>query len=188
MQRIAVYCGSSEGVRPAYAEAARTVGAALARRGIGTVYGGGKLGLMGLVADGALAAGGEVDGVIPGALVELEVAHTGLTRLHQVENMHERKALMTDLSDGFIVMPGGIGTFDELFEAWSWNALGYHSKPFGLLNIESYWDDMVSFLDKVTAEGFMSKERRARLIVEDDIEALIDALAAGTGNEAGMIW
>ncbi|MBV7257785.1 TIGR00730 family Rossman fold protein [Pacificimonas sp. WHA3] len=188
MKRVAVYCGSSEGARPAYAEAARAVGTALAMRGIGTVYGGGRLGLMGMVADSALVAGGEVDGVIPSALVELEVAHTGLTRLHKVETMHERKALMTELSDGFIVMPGGIGTLDELFEAWSWNALGYHSKPFGLLNINGYWNELASFLDRVTTEGFMSAKRREKLIVSDNINELIDALGEGAGTEAGMIW
>ncbi|MGB7406742.1 MAG: TIGR00730 family Rossman fold protein [Pacificimonas sp.] len=188
MQRIAVYCGSSEGARPVYGDAARALGAELARRGLGTVYGGGRLGLMGMVADSALAGGGEVHGVIPQALVELEVAHTGLTKLHTVGGMHERKARMTDLSDAFIVMPGGIGTLDELFEAWSWNALGYHSKPFGLLDIDGYWQEMIGFLDTATREGFMSPKRREQLVVASDIGTMIDELGKRAGGTAEMVW
>src|SRR4051812_43611030 len=130
MKRLAVYCGSSGGVDPAFAEAARELGEAMAAQGIGLVYGGGRLGLMGVVADAVLNAGGEAYGVIPEALVDLEVAHTGLTELHKVANMHERKAKMTELTEAFVALPGGIGTLDELFEAWTWNALGYHAKPF----------------------------------------------------------
>ena len=125
-------------------------------RGVDLVYGGGRLGLMGLVADTVLEGGGRVYGVIPRALVNLEVAHTGLTELRTVETMHERKAAMTDLADAFLALPGGIGTLDELFEAWSWNALGYHKKPFCLLNVEGYWDGMVEFIDHATTSGFLS--------------------------------
>ena len=135
MKRLAVYCGSSMGTDPAFAALARALGAEMARRRIGLVYGGGRLGLMGVVADAVLEGGGEVYGVIPQALVDLEVAHTGLTELHLVGSMHERKAKMTELTDAFVAIPGGIGTLDELFEAWSWNALGYHAKPFALLNL-----------------------------------------------------
>ncbi len=139
----------------------------MAGSGIGLVYGGGRLGLMGVVADAVLAAGGEAYGVIPQALIDLEVAHTGLTELHIVGSMHERKAMMTDLTDAFVAIPGGIGTLDELFEAWSWNALGYHAKPFALLNVDGFWDGMIAFLDTVTASGFMSPARRAQLLVAD---------------------
>jgi uncharacterized protein (TIGR00730 family) len=140
---LAVYCGSRFGSNPAYAEAARQLGHTLAIRGIGLVYGGGKLGLMGTVADAALAAGGEVIGVIPEALREAEAAHLGCTELHVVSGMHERKAMMTDLADGFVTIPGGIGTMDELFEALSWQLLGYHRKPVGLLNVAGYYDDLI---------------------------------------------
>ena len=133
----------------------------MARRGIGLVYGGGHRGLMGVVADAVMEAGGEAYGVIPQALVDLEVAHTGLTELHIVGSMHERKAMMTELTDAFVAIPGGIGTLDELFEAWSWNALGYHAKPFALLNVSGFWDGMIAFLDTVQTSGFMSPARRA---------------------------
>ncbi|MFL6858294.1 MAG: TIGR00730 family Rossman fold protein, partial [Allosphingosinicella sp.] len=146
MNRLAVYCGSSMGADPAFADTARELAEEMARRGLGLVYGGGHRGLMGVVADAMLAAGGKAYGVIPQALVDLEVAHTGLTELHTVANMHERKAKMTDLCDGFVALPGGIGTFDELFEAWTWNALGYHAKPFALLNVSGFWDGLVDFL------------------------------------------
>ena len=150
MKSVAVYCGSAPGSQPLFAEATRGTAAALTRRGVDLVYGGGRLGLMGLIANSVLSAGGRVYGVIPTALVDLEVAHTGLTELHRVETMHERKAKMTDLADAFLALPGGIGTLDELFEAWSWNALGYHKKPFCLLNVAGYWDRMIDFLDHAT--------------------------------------
>jgi uncharacterized protein (TIGR00730 family) len=189
VKRLAVYCGSSMGTNPRFAEIARALGAEMAGRGIGLVYGGGRLGLMGVVADAALAAGGEVYGVIPQALVDLEVAHPGLTELHLVNTMHERKALMTDLTDAFVAIPGGIGTLDELFEAWSWNALGYHAKPFALLNVDGFWDGMISFLDDVTANGFMSPARRAQLLVADRIGDAIDRLDAAIGAaEPKMVW
>ena len=189
MNRLAVYCGSSPGADPAFAEAARALGAEMARRGIGLVYGGGRLGLMGVVADAVLAAGGEAYGVIPQALIELEVAHTGLTELHVVTTMHERKARMTDLTDAFLALPGGIGTLDELFEAWSWNALGYHAKPFALLNVAGFWDNLVELMDHVADSGFMSPARRAQLLVAADIGEAIDRLdRAIEAAERKMVW
>ena len=189
MNRLAVYCGSSPGADPAFADAACALGTEMARRGIGLVYGGGRLGLMGIVADAALDAGGEAYGVIPQALIDLEVAHTGLTELHVVTTMHERKAKMTDLCDAFIALPGGIGTLDELFEAWSWNALGYHAKPFALLNVGGFWDNLVELMDHVTASGFISPARRAQLLVADSIDEAIDKLDAAIGAaERKMVW
>jgi hypothetical protein len=189
MNRLAVYCGSSPGADPAFAEAARALGTEMARRGIGLVYGGGRLGLMGIVADAVLEAGGEAHGVIPQALIDLEVAHYGLTELHIVSNMHERKAKMTDLCDAFVALPGGIGTLDELFEAWSWNALGYHAKPFALLNVGGFWDNLAELMDHVMASGFISSARRAQLIVADGIDEAIDRLDAAIGAaEKRMVW
>jgi uncharacterized protein (TIGR00730 family) len=189
LKRLAVYCGSSMGTDPAFADAARAVGSAMAARGIGLVYGGGRLGLMGVVADTVLGHGGEAYGVIPQALIDLEVAHTGLTELHVVASMHERKAKMTDLTDAFVALPGGIGTLDELFEAWTWNALGYHAKPFALLNVGGFWDGLIDFLDTAAASGFMSPARRAQLLVAADVEEVIDKLsAAADASERKMIW
>ena len=189
MKRLAVYCGSSLGSDPAFAEIARATGVEMARRGIGLVYGGGHRGLMGVVADAVLEGGGEAHGVIPQALVDLEVAHRGLTELHIVTSMHERKAKMTELCDAFIALPGGIGTFDELFEAWSWNALGYHAKPFALLNSNGFWDGLIGFLDHATMSGFMSQARRDQLIVADGIEDALDRLEAAAGaGERKMVW
>ncbi|MBV8685622.1 MAG: TIGR00730 family Rossman fold protein [Alphaproteobacteria bacterium] len=189
MKRIAVYCGSSMGTDPAFAAIARGLGREMARRGLGLVYGGGKRGLMGVVADAVLEAGGEVHGVIPQSLVDLEVAHPGLTALHTVTTMHERKAMMTELTDSFVALPGGIGTFDELFEAWTWNALGYHAKPFALLNVAGFWDGLIHFLDHATMSGFMSPARRAQLIVADDIGEAIDRLDdACTAAQPKMVW
>ncbi len=189
MKRLAVYCGSSPGTDPAFAEAARATGEAMARRGIGLVYGGGRLGLMGVVADTVLEHGGEAYGVIPQALIDLEVAHNGLTELHIVTSMHERKAKMTELTDAFVALPGGIGTFDELFEAWTWNALGYHSKPFCLLNVAGFWDRLIEFLDHVTESGFMSPARRSQLLVASDIGEAIEKLdAAEKAAETRMVW
>ena len=184
-----MYCGSSIGADPAFAETAHALGAAMARRDIGLVYGGGRLGLMGIVADAVLAGGGEAYGVIPQALIDLEVAHTGLTELHVVQTMHERKARMTDLTDAFVALPGGIGTLDELFEAWSWNALGYHAKPFALLNVGGFWDNLVELMDHVERSGFMSPARRAQLLVADGIGDVIDKLDAAIGAaERRMVW
>jgi uncharacterized protein (TIGR00730 family) len=189
MNRLAVYCGSSPGVDPAFADAARSLAAAMVERGIGLVYGGGRLGLMGIVADTVIAAGGESFGVIPQALTDLEVAHTGLTELYTVAGMHERKAKMTELTDAFVALPGGIGTLDELFEAWTWNALGYHAKPFCLLNINGFWDGLTGFLDHVAESGFMSRARRAQLLVANSAAEAIDKLDAAIGGaEARMVW
>jgi uncharacterized protein (TIGR00730 family) len=158
-------------------------------RGVDLVYGGGRLGLMGIVADGVLDLGGRVYGAIPAALVDLEVAHEGLTELHRVDTMHERKAKMTDLADAFLALPGGIGTLDELFEAWSWNALGYHAKPFCLLNVEGFWDGLIDFIDHATKNGFLSQQRRSQLLVAqtpaEALELLDEAAAAAT---QGMVW
>jgi uncharacterized protein (TIGR00730 family) len=187
--RIAVYCGSANGADPVFADAARILVRAMAARGIDLVYGGGRLGLMGIIADEMLAAGGRVYGVIPQALVDHEVAHRGLTELHQVANMHERKARMTELCDAFIALPGGIGTLDELFEAWTWNALGYHAKPFCLLNVNGFWDGLADFMDHVSASGFLSEARRAQLLKADSAEAALDLLDAGAGSAAqGVTW
>jgi hypothetical protein len=189
MKRIAVYCGSSMGTHPAFETVARALGEEMARRGLGLVYGGGHRGLMGVVADAVLGAGGEALGVIPQALVDLEVAHTGLTELHTVTTMHERKAKMTELCDAFIALPGGIGTFDELFEAWTWNALGYHAKPFCLLQVNGFWDGMLGFLDHATASGFMSPARREQLLVADSIGEAIEKLDSAAGaSERKMVW
>jgi uncharacterized protein (TIGR00730 family) len=177
------------GASPAFAATARALGEEMAARGIGLVYGGGRLGLMGVVADAVMDNGGEAYGVIPQALIELEVAHVGLTELHIVTSMHERKAMMTDLTDAFVAIPGGIGTLDELFEAWSWNALGYHAKPFALLNVEGFWNGLIDFMDNVRASGFMSPARRAQLLVADSIDDVIAQLDAAIGQaEPKMVW
>lgn len=187
--RLAVYCGSAAGSGSAFADATRATAAAMVRRGVDLVYGGGRLGLMGLIADSVLAGGGRVFGVIPTALVNLEVAHSGVTELHRVETMHERKAKMTDLADAFLALPGGIGTLDELFEAWSWNALGYHKKPFCLLNVEGYWDGMIAFIDHATQSGFLSGERRKQLLVADSPDEALDLLdEAAAAATQGMVW
>jgi uncharacterized protein (TIGR00730 family) len=189
VRRLAVYCGSAPGSSPVFAEAARATAKAMVGQGVELVYGGGRLGLMGLIADSVLDLGGRVYGVIPAALIELEVAHEGITELHRVETMHQRKAKMTELADAFLALPGGIGTLDELFEAWSWNALGYHAKPFCLLNVEGFWDGMIEFMDHATRNGFLSPQRRNQLLVastpEEALEYLDEAAAAAT---QGMVW
>jgi uncharacterized protein (TIGR00730 family) len=177
VKRIAVYCGSATPADPVYIEAARMVGHGLAKRGIGVVYGGGKLGLMGAVADAALEAGGEVIGVIPTALVNAEVAHVGLTRLEVVGTMHERKARFVELGDGFINLPGGTGTMDELWEALSWAQLGYHTDPIGLLNIAGYYDKLVEFWEHMGNVGFVRPQHRGLLLVDDTLDGLLDKLA-----------
>ncbi len=178
MKRLAVYCGSATPADPLYLDAARHVGGTLAARGIGVVYGGGRLGLMGAVADAALAAGGEVIGVIPQALVDAEVAHRGLTELHVVPGMHQRKQAFTDLSDGFVTIPGGTGTMDELWEALSWAQLGYHAKPVGLLNTAGYYDALIAFWAGMGEVGFLRPQHRDLLIVADALEALLERMAA----------
>lgn len=174
--RICVFLGSSTGTSPIYAETAHAFGALLARRGIGLVYGGGSIGLMGLVADGARAAGGEVIGVIPEALRAREQDHQDLTELHVTQTMHERKGLMAELSDAFVALPGGIGTFEELFEVWTWAQLGYHDKPCAMLNVNGFYDAMRQFIDQVVDQGFLRTEHRDMLMVHDDPEALLDAI------------
>ncbi|MGC6329687.1 LOG family protein [Rhizorhabdus sp. FW153] len=175
---LCVFCGSSPGHDPVHGEAARTLGGALTAAGIDLVYGGGHVGLMGMVADAVLAGGGRVTGVIPQALHDLEVAHHGLTTLHVVGSMHERKAMMADLSDGFIAMPGGIGTFEELFEMWTWGQLGYHRKPVGLLNVGGFYDRLVGFIDDVVEAGFLRAAHRSMLMVDDDPAALVARMQA----------
>ncbi|MBB3348158.1 TIGR00730 family Rossman fold protein [Sphingomonas sp. BK069] len=178
MKRLAIYCGSATPADPFYLELAREVGRMLAERGVGVVYGGGRLGLMGAIADSALAAGGEVIGVIPQALVDAEVAHRGLSELHVVPGMHQRKQLFTDLADGFVTLPGGTGTMDELWEALSWAQLGYHADPVGLLNARGYYDELVAFWAKMGEVGFLRAQHRELLIVGETLEQLLDAMAA----------
>jgi len=178
MRRVCVFCGSSPGRDPAHAEAARALGTLAARRGLGLVYGGGQIGLMGVLADAALAGGGEVVGVIPEKLKELELGHTGLTRLEVVPTMHVRKARMVELSDAFVALPGGYGTLDELFEVLSWAQLQYHTKPVGLLDAAGFFEPLLSLLDHQVAAGFLSPRHRALLLVERSPAALLDRLAA----------
>ncbi len=178
MKRLAVYCGSATPADPCYVETARLVGQSLAARGIGVVYGGGKLGLMGAVADAALEAGGEVIGVIPEALVGTEVAHRGCTELHVVPGMHERKRLFADLADGFLTLPGGVGTMDELWEAISWAQLGYHSKPVGLLNAAGFYNGLLEFNAHMISVGFIRPQHKDILISDDDLDRLLTRMAA----------
>lgn len=178
LHRLCVYCGSSAGSRPAYAEAAAAFGQALAARDIGVVFGGGSVGMMGLVADAVLDAGGEAVGVIPHGLAAREVGHPGLTALHVVDTMHERKALMADLSDGFVALPGGLGTLEELMEVWTWAQLGIHRRPVGLLNVDGYYDGLLTFVNHAVREGFVRESHRALLLVADTPGALLDALEA----------
>ena len=178
MNRLAVYCGSATPADPRYMELARDVGRTLAERGIGVVYGGGRLGLMGAVASGALEVGGEVIGVIPDALANSEVANHDCTALHVVSGMHERKKAFTDLSDGFVTIPGGVGTMDELWEAMSWAQLGYHTSPVGLLNAFGFYDDLLAFNAKMAAVGFVRPAHQNILIARDNLPDLLDAMAA----------
>lgn len=189
IRKLAVYCGSKPGADPAYAEAARELAGVMTDAGIDLVYGGGRLGLMGIVADSVLERGGKVYGVIPQALIDVEVAHEGCTELHGVADMHERKAKMTELADAFVCLPGGIGTLDELFEAWTWNALGYHSKPFCLLNVGAFWDGLDGFMDTVTRQGFLSEDRRGQLLLAHSPREAIEKLDEAAANASdGMIW
>jgi uncharacterized protein (TIGR00730 family) len=185
MRRVCVYAGSNPGSHPAYADGARALGAELARRGIGLVYGGGKVGLMGVVADTILGAGGEAIGVMPQALIDREIGHAGLTELKVVGSMHERKAQMAELSDGFIALPGGIGTVEELIEVYTWSQLGIHDKGCGLLNVRGYYDRLAAFLDHAVSEGFLRPQHRAVLAVDADPAALLDALAAFQAPQVG---
>ena len=178
MRRICVFCGANDGSRPIYREQAEALGALLVREKIGLVYGGSNVGLMGLVADTVLAGGGETIGVIPQALVDKEVAHRGLSDLRIVNSMHERKAMMMDLSDGFIALPGGYGTFDELCEVLSWAQLGLHQKPIGILNIEGYYDLFVKMLNHAAAERFLRPEHREMLLEATTPEQILAAMRA----------
>ena len=178
IQRICVFCGSNSGARPEYVAAAQGLGRALAERGIVLVYGGAGVGLMGAVADAALAAGGEVIGVMPRNLVEREVAHRKLRDLRVVGSMHERKALMADLADAFIALPGGLGTLEEFFEVWTWAQLGEHSKPLGMLNVAGYYDPLLGFFDHLVQERFIRPEHRAMVLVEQDAGALLSGFTS----------
>ncbi len=178
--RICVFCGSSFGRLSSYRKLAEVFGEALVGENLGLVYGGASIGLMGAIADKVSALGGEVIGVIPRALVDLEMAHSGLTHLHIVESMHARKALMAELSDGFVALPGGIGTLEELFEVWSWRQLRFHAKPCGLLNVDGYYTKLLEFIDHVEGEGFVTAKDRRLLFSEQDPEKLIKAIKSGT--------
>ena len=180
MQRVCVFCGASSGARAAYADAARAFGVAAARRGLGVVYGGGRVGLMGALAEGALGAGGEVIGVIPQELVDRELAHGGPSELRVVGSLHERKAMMAELADGFAALPGGFGTLDELLEQLTWSQLGLHSKPVGLLDVADYWHPLIALARHATEEGFVREADLASIAVAADADALLDRLAAMT--------
>ena len=174
---VAVYCGSRFGDLPAYTQLARELGGLIARGGGSVVYGGGRVGLMGVVADAALAAGGTVVGVIPQALMDLEVGHSGLSELHVVQTMHERKQLMAERADAFIALPGGIGTLEEIYEVWSWQQLGYHDKPVALLNVAGYYDALLEFMRVSFERGFVSSHQYHALLVDDDPARLLARLA-----------
>jgi uncharacterized protein (TIGR00730 family) len=173
IRRICVFCGSNAGSEELYVEAARDLGRLFAREGIGLVYGGGSVGLMGELADAVLGAGGEAIGVIPHALWAREVGHRGLTDIHIVETMHERKAMMSDLADAFIALPGGLGTLEEIFEIWTWAQLGLHAKPLGFLDVNGFYAPLMQFLDRAARERFLREEHRAIAVVESDAEALL---------------
>ena len=176
VQRACVFCGSSPGARPVYTEAAEDFGMLLVQNGITLVFGGATVGLMGRLADTVVSEGGEAIGVIPQALVDREIAHLGLTDLHVVETMHERKQRMADLSDAFVALPGGLGTLDELFEIYTWAQLGMHEKPIGILNVEGYFDGLAGFLEHAVAERFVREEHREMLIVEDEPARMLERL------------
>ncbi|MBL0918283.1 MAG: TIGR00730 family Rossman fold protein [Hydrogenophaga sp.] len=178
---LCVYCGSRPGAQPAYADAARAVGRWIGQRGGQLVYGGGRNGLMGLVADTTLQAGGRVVGVIPKALVEKEWAHHGCSELHVVDTMHERKRLMAERADAFLALPGGIGTFEEFFEVWTWRQLGYHDKPVGLLNVDGYYDGLLGFLRNSVQAQFMGEWQMDLMRVSPDVDALLPELVQSAG-------
>jgi uncharacterized protein (TIGR00730 family) len=178
MNRVCAFCGSATGTHEIYARGAHALGRALARRNIGLVFGGGHIGLMGVLADAVLQAGGQAWGVIPQALVDRELAHTGLTKLHVVQTMHERKALMADLAEAFIALPGGFGTADELFEVLTWRQLGIHHKPIGILNVNGFLNHLLEWLDHASSEGFLRKDDRRLVEEADEPETLLDLLSA----------
>jgi uncharacterized protein (TIGR00730 family) len=179
VKRVAVFCGSSDRAAPVHADAATSFGALLARRGLGLVYGGSSVGLMGRCADAALAGGGEALGVLPRGLFAKEIAHRGLTELFVVETMHERKAKMAALADAFVALPGGLGTLEELFEVWTRAVLGIHQKPVGVLDVDGFYAPLLAFLDRAQRDGFLSAGHRSLLFVDDDPERLLDRMAAG---------
>lgn len=178
LKSVCVFCGASPGARPIYREAAEQLGRSLAEQGLTLVYGGGAVGLMGLVADAALAAGGEVIGIIPQSLERAEIGHRGLTRLEVVDGMHARKARMAELADAFIALPGGLGTLEELFEVWTWGQLGYHAKPLGLLEVEGFYARLTAFLDHLVAERFVREQHRAILQISESPAELLQRLDA----------
>ena len=178
LNSLCVYCGSSNGRIDTYATAARSLAQAMVERGIRLVYGGGRVGIMGVVADEVMRLGGEAVGVIPEALRRRELAHTGLTELHVTVSMHARKTMMAELADAFVALPGGIGTFEEIFEVWTWAQLGFHNKPCGLLNVGGYYDGLVSFLDHASNEQFVRPDQRKMLVVESGPTALLDRFAS----------
>lgn len=178
MQRICVFAGSNRGIRPEYEQEAKALGKELVKQGLGLVYGGGSVGLMNVIADSVLEAGGEVIGVIPSALIGKEIGHSGLTKLYEVGSMHERKALMADLADGFIALPGGFGTFDELFEILTWAQLDIHRKPIGILNVIGYFDPLLHFIYHVADEGFIRSAHLALLMHETQPHRLLERILA----------
>lgn len=188
MRRVCVFCGSAMGTRPDYADSARCLGQALAEHGLGLVFGGGHIGLMGVLADAVLSAGGEAIGVIPQALVDRELAHRGLTELRVVRTMHERKAVMADLADAFVALAGGFGTADEFFEILTWSQLGLHAKPAGLLNTAGYFEPLLAWLDRAVAEGFLRTDHRALLLESDDPAELLTRLAAWPPGPGRRRW
>jgi uncharacterized protein (TIGR00730 family) len=188
MRRLCVFCGSSSGARPSYADGARALAAELCRRGVGLVYGGAAIGLMGVVADAVLAGGGEVIGVIPRGLATREIAHAGCTELRVVDTMHERKATMASLADGFVGLPGGLGTLEELCEMLTWTQLGVHAKPVGVLDVAGYWDGLRRQLADAAAAGFVHAENVGMLRVHDDPSRLLDDLAAWRPPRAPRVW
>ena len=188
MKRVAVFCGSSDGARPAYADAARALGAELVRRGLGLVYGGGSVGLMGALADAVLAQGGEVIGVIPEPLAARELAHGSLTELRVVASMHERKATMASLADGFITLPGGLGTLEETLEILTWAQLGIHRKPVGVLNVAGYYDGLLRMLSHAVREGFVRPDYFALLLFADTPQEMLDRFAAWQPPALPRAW
>jgi uncharacterized protein (TIGR00730 family) len=175
-RRLCVFCGSKAGNKEVYALSARQLGKAMVERGLGLVYGGGHIGLMGVLADAVLTAGGEAIGVIPKSMIEAELAHTKLTQLHVVDTMHQRKAMMADLADGFVAIPGGFGTADEFFEILTWSQLRYHAKPIGILNVEGFFDPLLAWLDRAVVEGFLKTKHRQLLIEAQEPDQLLDRL------------